>query len=129
MEAENLLLGLSGTREPLAEGGSPLPIDEMRAWGDVTFKGGEYRVHSARAIYRRSSRKLYFESAGKQKVQLFLAGQPLHSWNEVELEWVPGLGYRTTERPAGGQWSSKKIEETLEHFDRANRREAPEDEP
>ncbi len=122
IRADNLLLGLSGTREPLAPGVSPMPIDEARAWGNVDFLGGSYRIVSQRAIFRRSKHTLVFQGDGRQKVQILLGGQAIHSGtNEMELKWRPGEGYIMNDRPSRGQWSAQRIEDVLKVFGREDR--------
>jgi hypothetical protein len=124
MVADNLLLGISGTREEIAPGVSPMPIDEARAWGNVDFRGGDYRIVSHRALFRRRARTILFEGRGRQKVQILLQGQAsLPASKRMELKWRPGVGYEVNDRPAGGQWSVRNIEEVLEMFDREDRAE------
>jgi len=124
LRADNLLLGLSGTKERISEKVSPIPIDEARAWGNVDFRGGDYRIYSHRAMFRRAARTLAFYGHERQKVTILLQGQAtIPPSNEMELEYRPGAGYRLNDRPAGGQWSVRNIEEALEAFDRKDRGE------
>lgn len=127
LRTDNLLLGLSGTKERVSENVSPIPIDEARAWGNVDFRGGDYRIYSHRAIFKRNVRTLTFQGQERQKVQILLGGQAtIPASNEMELEYRPGKGYILNERPATGRWSARSIEETLERFDRKDRKETPE---
>lgn len=122
LRADNLLLSLSGDPEEKVEGQPSLPIDEARAWGNVDFRGGDFRVDSHRSIFRRSTRTVYFQGQGDQKVQVLVKGRAnIPAANEMEIEWTPGRGYRVKSRPAGGQWSSRRIEETLEMFGQEDR--------
>ena len=125
LSANNLLVGFSGLREgEKTPGGMGMPIDEARAWGNVDFKGGLYRVLSHRTMFRRASRTLYFEGQGRQKVQV-IANEDLAipAKNKMSIEWVPPGRYRFRAVPAGQGWSRSQIEETLELFGREDRKE------
>ena len=119
LRADTMLIGLSKAPTPVAEGIPRMPIDEARAWGNVDFRGGDYRISSHRAMFRRSTRTLHFRGEGSQKVQILVQGSAnIPAANEMEAEWIPGQGYRFKSRPAGGQWSARRLEDTLRLFGR-----------
>jgi len=124
LRADNLLAEFNAVEGPMTDELASIPIAETRAWGNVDFRGGAYRISSHRAMFRRSNRVLHFEGKGRQKVQVMAHNQvPIDSSREMTIDWLPGQGYRIRSTPARGLWSVRRIEETLQLFEREDRQE------
>lgn len=123
LSAENLIVGFSGMRDvEEGPGGIGMPISEARAWGNVDFKGGAYKILCHRTMFRRAARTLYFEGQGRQKVQIIAKGETsIPARNKMSIEWKPPQGYIFRSVPSGQNWSQSQIEQTLKLFGREDR--------